>query len=357
MLFSYGIFIFFLGWPLKASQSRALWTFFLIILAAIAVVGAAIALNLPHADNLRVLGVVGHEESVGGDMFFGWYEAHNTAGGIYAVASVLALLWVQEPKMGWKERWFRWCVFGACLVGLVITYSRGAYIAFAAGALLVVPLRNLRRTARIGIFVAVPVLLMTIMGSDFLGRVDTITDPYWGTNAQRLDIWKDALKDFGDSPLIGIGYGRYNDIWEQFEGVKHIVWVAYKGIIVNDDEHAHNSYLHFLAEGGIVGLVLTLLVWRRAWQELVFFESHFPRSHLAMLLKGARASLVVGLVQSLTEHMIGRGSLVLVLDALIGITLAAARIEAKQAALAAAKSKSAAPAPRPRPRFEPAGVR
>jgi hypothetical protein len=76
-----------------------------------------------------------------------------------------------------------------------------------------------------------------------------------------------------------------------------------------------------------------------------------------MLLKGARASLVVGLVQSLTEHMIGRGSLVLVLDALIGITLAAARIEAKQAALAAAKSKSAAPAPRPRPRFEPAGVR
>jgi O-antigen ligase len=341
LLFSYGIFIFFLGWPLKPGQCRAFWTTFLVVLSGVAAAGSALALNLPHADFLRVLQVTGHEEAVGGDMFFGWYEAHNTAGGVYAIAAVLALLWAQQPELRWKERWIRWGIFACCLSGLIISYSRGAYLAFAVGALLVLPLHNMRRVMRIAILVAVPVALLSLLGSSFLDRVDTINDPDWGTNAARIDMWKAALKDWGDSPLIGIGFGRYNDMWEQFEGVKHIVWVAYKGIIVNDDSHAHNSYLHFLAEGGIVGLVLTLLVWWSAWKELAFFESHFPRSRLRMLEKGARACLVVALVQALTEHVIGRGSVVLLLDALLGITLASARLETKAALAKAAAIKAA----------------
>jgi O-antigen ligase len=350
MLFSYGIFIFFLGWPLKPGQCRAFWTIFLLVLSGVALAGSALALNLPHCDFLRVLQITGKEEAAGGsDMFFGWYEAHNTAGGIYAIAAVLALLWAQQPEPNWKFRWIRWGIFASCLAGLVVSYSRGGYIAFAAGALLVLPMRNLRRTARIAILVAVPVLLLTLMGSTFLERVDTLSDPYSG-NQDRISMWEDALEDWGNSPLIGMGFGRYNDLFEQFEGVKHIVWVAYKGIIVNNDSHAHNSYLHFLAEGGVVGLVLTLLVWLRAWQELKFFESHFPRSRLRMLEQGARACLVVALVHALTEHIIGRGSVVLLLDTLIGVTLASARVEAKQLfAQAAAQAAAAAPALRRRP--------
>lgn len=331
MLISYGIFLFFLGWPLKASQCRAFWTLFLVILSAIAVAGAALSLNLPHTGALKALQVVGHEEAVGGEMFFGWYEAHNTAGGVYAIASVLALLWVQEPKLGWKEKAFRWGVLGCCALGLAFTYSRGAYLAFLAGAVVVLPWRNLRQTMRIIMLIGVPVVLLILSTSSVLDRIDTISDPYYGTNASRTLMWEEALRDFGDSPLIGIGYGRYNDIYEHFEGVKHIVWVAYKGIIVNDDSHAHNSYLQFLAEGGIVGFLLTMFVWWSAWQELSFFESHFPRSRLRLLEKGARACLVVALAAALTEHIMGRGSVVLILDAMIGITLASARLEAKAA--------------------------
>jgi O-antigen ligase len=353
MLFSYGIFIFFLGWPLKPGQCRAFWTVFLLVLSGVAVAGAALALNIPHTDFLRVLQVTGKEEAAGGsDMFFGWYEAHNTAGGVYAIAAVLALLWAQQPELRWKERWFRWGLFGCCLVGLVVSYSRGAYVAFAAGALLVLPIRNLRRTAKIAILVAVPVALLSLMGSTFLERVDTISDPTYGTNAERIDVWEYALKDWGNSPLIGIGFGRYNDLFEQFVGVRGIVWVAYKGIIINDDSHAHNSYLHFLAEGGIVGLIVTMLVWWSAWKELSLFEARFPRSRLRMLAQGARACLVVALVHAFTEHVIGRGSVVLLLDALIGVTLASARLESRELLAKARSAAAALAAQRVQPRRE-----
>jgi len=45
----------------------------------------------------------------------------------------------------------------------------------------------------------------------------------------------------------------------------------------------------------------------------------------------------------LTEHMLGRGSMVLVLDALVGMSIAAARVEAKtrQASASARLPKSA----------------
>jgi hypothetical protein len=88
-----------------------------------------------------------------------------------------------------------------------------------------------------------------------------------------------------------------------------------------------------------VGLFVTLLVWWYAWKELSFFESHFPRSQLHWLERGAQACLIVAMVQALTEHTIGRGSVVLILDALLGITVASARMEAK-AAKAAIRSRA-----------------
>jgi O-antigen ligase len=121
----------------------------------------------------------------------------------------------------------------------------------------------------------------------------------------------------------------------EFKGVKGLVWVETTGIIVNDDSHAHNSYLHFWAEGGIIGLWLTLRIWRCAWTELSFFESKLQKSELYRLIRGSKACLLATLMLSFTEHILGKGSVVLVLMSLIGMTLAAARLEWRAAQKAA----------------------
>jgi O-antigen ligase len=333
MLISYSGLVFFLGWPLKVRECRAFWILFLTALSAVAFMGMAQVFNLPYSGIFAPLRLIGENrgEGGGGDIFVGWFKAHNTAGGVYAIAAVLALAFLQEAGLGWKERVFRWTLFMSCLGGLAQTYSRGAYFGFVVGAAVVFPLRKLRKNFRIAVSIAVPILLMVVMSNSLIARIDTISDPYYGNNADRIVLWKEALQDFADSPLIGMGYGRFNDVGLQYWGSKGIIWVAIRGRILNNDSHAHNSYLHFMAEGGIVGLWLTMFVWWAAYKELSFFTSHFPRSKLYWLERGAIGGLVVALVQALTEHAIGRGSVVLVLDALIGLTLAAARMEAKAA--------------------------
>ena len=343
MLISYSALIFFLGWPLKVREVRGFWLLFLTALGLVACAGLAQALHLPYSGVLAPLGVIGEDRGEGGgDMFVGWFRAHNTAGGVYAIAAVLALAFLQEGGLRWKERWFRWGLFLACLGGLAQTYSRGAYFGFVAGAAVVFPLRKLRQDFRIGLMLVVAALLMVLTNNSLIGRIDTVTDAYYGNNAERIVLWKEALHDFADSPLIGMGYGRYNDVGLQYWGAKGIVWVAVRGRIVNSDNHAHNSYLHFLAEGGLIGLVITLLVWWAAWKELSFFMTHLPRSKLYWLERGATGGLVVALVQAMTEHMIGRGSVMLVVDALIGLTLATARMETRTA-----KAAPAAPPVKP----------
>jgi O-antigen ligase len=346
MLFSYSALIFFLGWPLKPRQCRVFWMAFLAVLSLVAVAGTAVSLNLPYSYLLEPLGLV--DESQVGAIFFGWYHAHNTAGGVYAVAVVLALALLQEPKVSPNQKIFRWVLLACCLSGLLVTYSRGAYIAFVAGAAIILPLRKLSTVFKAALLVVVPAGLILAMSSSLVRRLDSTLDTTDPHATDRFAIWSRAWGDFADSPFIGMGYGRFNDLIAQYWGIKGIVWVATKAEIINDDTHAHNSYLHFLAEGGLVGLFVTMLVWWYAWKKLSFFESYFPRSKLYWLERGAQACLAVVMVQALTEHVLGRGSVVLTLDALIGITLASAGMEAN-AAKAAISSRPDATAKTARP--------
>lgn len=327
LLVSYTTFIGLLGWPLKPRQCRAFWIVFLTVLGLLAIPGVIISLNLPHPRFLEALHLVSFDNSVGGDMFYLWYEAHNTAGGVYALASLMALILVLEEKLDKKGKVYLWFLLMSCVVGLAFTYSRGAYLGFVVGALFAIPLRRLSRLVKTGLLIVVPLFLIILMTSSFMSRIDTITDPHYGTNAARLDFWSKAWDDFTLSPIVGIGFGRYNDERVTFEGIEHFVYVGTGGFIMNNNGHAHNSYLHFLAEGGIVGLALTMNVWWSVWMELSLLGGELKKSKLHWLLSSSKSGLIAILVMSITEHMLGRGSVVLVEMALAGMALSSARVE------------------------------
>jgi O-antigen ligase len=335
LLVTYPLFLMLLGWRLKPKLVRGFWTLFVAVLAILAIPGVIVSLYLPHPLFFEDLALVGYDNTIGQDMFFGWYEAHNTAGGVYAIAAIFALALLQEPSR-WKRKMFLWFLFLACTAGLIFTYSRGAYLGFMAGALLILPVRKLGRLMKIAVLAVVPTVALVMMTSKVLDRIDTITDPYYNTNAYRLEVWDYAYEAFKLSPIVGIGFGRFNDKMVQFKGVKHLVWVGVHGEIVNNDAHAHNSYLHFLAEGGIVGLALGVYVWWCAWTELSLLAHRLRKTDMYVLCFAAKACLAVLLMTAVTEHMLGRGSVILVLMGIVGTTLAAGRAEwarIKQAAL------------------------
>ncbi|MEA3408071.1 MAG: O-antigen ligase family protein [Chloroflexota bacterium] len=170
------------------------------------------------------------------------------------------------------------------LAALVMSWSRGALLGFVGGLVLVG--LGLRRRAWALVLMAVLLflLLATYLApllpaglgrrlSDlaiYLGRDLTaieITDANFSI-IERLAHWQAAWRMFAARPWLGVGTGQYA--------------TAYASVALprwqNPLGHAHNYYLHILAEGGLLGLAsyLTLLaaaiagVWRRRAGEKVW---------------------------------------------------------------------------------------
>jgi O-antigen ligase len=325
LLVTYPVFLALLGWALKPRYVRAYWIVFLTALALIAVAGIMVSLNLPHPLFFYDLDLVGYNYGVG-NMFFGWYEAHNTAGSVYMIAATFALALLQE-RSTWKVKLFCWFLFLACTGGLLFTFSRGAYFGFVAAVLLILPIRKLGRMMKVALLLVLPTVALGMMSSEVLERIDSISDPHQVTTAYRFKLWSDAWEMFVWSPLVGIGFGRFNDLAVHFQGIKYFVWVGTQGQIENSDVHAHNSYMHFLAEGGIIGLGLALFIWWCVWKELSLWAKRLQGTNLYTLCTASKACTVGVLVAAITEHMLGRGTVILTLMTLLGMTLASARAE------------------------------
>lgn len=171
-------------------------------------------------------------------------------------------------------------VGGLLALGILMSWSRGAWLGAAAGLLATVGLRN-RRTALLGLLAALLLgLLIATAGRAALpGSIgDRLSDlgGYFGgpdparteiTDAnfsvlERLAHWQAGWRMFEDHPWLGVGIGNYAVAYPAYR-LPH--WYEPLG-------HAHNVFINFLAETGVLGagaflafwLLTPIMLWRRA---------------------------------------------------------------------------------------------
>jgi hypothetical protein len=121
-------------------------------------------------------------------------------------------------------------------VGLVLTESRGAWLAFVAGLAVLLVLRSAR-----------PQLWGAVAGVALIGvLVVAIASPL--SLGDRSKYWDAALDDARERPLTGSGAGSFEEYWRAHGD---------PAIHVRD---AHSLYLEAFAELGVVGLALVLVV-------------------------------------------------------------------------------------------------
>jgi len=123
------------------------------------------------------------------------------------------------------------------------------------------------------------------------------TDRNPGVN-QRLGVWREALRLFRDHPIVGTGLGTFDDVSFSLEGT------TADRIFFRNGWHAHNVYLHLLAETGILGL----LAWCYFWYAIVGHLAHGmwradTRGRLDVA--GTLCAVSAFLVLSMTEVLIG----------------------------------------------------
>ncbi|MEW6268547.1 MAG: O-antigen ligase family protein [Thermodesulfobacteriota bacterium] len=156
--------------------------------------------------------------------------------------------------------WWRACAVVPLFVAALVTGSRGAMVAIAAGALVLVFARP-RTALRL-----VPAALVIVLATVALvprDRLLLIGDRYeqmmQDRASGRLDIWKVGAEMFEDQPLRGVGLaGFQGSFYRYMTGVELDPRWAREWRNRYGQRGAHNVYLQALAELGVVGAALLL---------------------------------------------------------------------------------------------------
>ncbi len=196
----------------------------------------------------------------------------NRLGGFLIAAIPVAL----GLAFATQDRLFRavtLLVAAALTLCLVVTFSRGAWIGFAA-ALIVLAAGILRwpalspRGATLLVAAACVALPALVLLPSILARIApkpgttaTWSVPYdperEGSGAMRREIWAGAAAAAAARPIAGFGFGAFR---EAFDRMKNERMKRLEAEGTRTADHAHNEYLQLLAERGALGLAAFLVM-------------------------------------------------------------------------------------------------
>jgi O-antigen ligase len=268
-----------------------------------------------------------------GPMLVGLNHAHNATGSVYALASIFALVFALKSKK--KQKIFYIIILILCLSGLVMTQSRGAYVGFIAGALFVIwlhyrsVLKLILITIGMGV-VSIPLILVTDLHERFIQLLD------FGSHnvGTRIELWEKAIFLFTRSPVFGIGFGRFNDVefninnagytlisLEEFVGLPNIFSTYHFPVYEYNSAHAHNSYLQFLSETGIIGLGLIIFFWVFCYRIILKGYNTTADRFRKKVYLSSLGSIAVLFVMSLTENYFSATTMVMCLSVVVSLAL------------------------------------
>lgn len=177
---------------------------------------------------------------------------------------------------------------------LYLTYTRGSWLALAAGiiiAALVIKPRAAAILAGLAVLAGlIPPVFTRLMGV-FSGD---------GSTSFRIGLWKAAFTAIGEKPVFGGGLG---DFYQIYQSVVTRHPALYQGV---SQFGSHNSYLQLAAETGVLGGLLFFcavasLVW--AAVRLVRRQNSKRRSfQAAALLAGLAAFILNALTSDSFQH-------------------------------------------------------
>jgi hypothetical protein len=271
---------------LVATDGRWEWALFALAMAGIAnaLVGIWIYFGGSGAEHFLI----------SGDNYraFGTFEQPNPFGGFMgmllpllgaAAFGYLRTAWIQrQMEDSWRpliQAAFYGFAAAVTAAALVMSWSRGAWLAFGVAAAVVfvsLPRKlwvSMAIVALIGmagngaiLSGRLPASITERIGSAFTDLVNVsdvrgvAVSPENYAVIERLAHWQAAVEMARLSPLTGVGLGNYEVVYPQ---VRLMAWKFPLG-------HAHNYYLNVLAEAGMIGaaaygamwLILAALTWR-----------------------------------------------------------------------------------------------
>ena len=292
-------------------------------------------------DWIRAAGFVGHPMTLAG-----WS----------CVLLPILLVCIFKKEFVKKYKWLPVLLFVIGSVALLFNATRGAWIALA----IVLPLLSLCYVLKSKkmFFAFTSIILVVgialVNNPSFMKRVLSITDTKNASNSSRFIIWYTSFEMFKEHPVLGVGLGNYKNVYQKsveqrviiareqlsknyifqkltkeeqtatlyspkkfwelkiYQKLKNKEWQSfYKeyskfrfSYDLSTFTHAHNNFLHMLAENGLIGLLGYIFAFGYIlWKNLKHYFAN--KNPYALMIVGSTGAL---LLQGLTEYNFGNSS-------------------------------------------------
>ena len=220
------------------------------------------------------------------------YKNHWSAFALLCLGGALSLAWREISRKGilaWREPKAGVCLVAALFIGITIPLSgsrSGTFLLIIFLILLALVLgwsvtryfdTLIKRCAAFGGTVFACSLTLGILvwfgfnldretKSEAIGNTLQQWENYQkGSPPMRYYLWKDTFKMFLDKPVFGHGLGSFRALHPLYQSAEYKKEREYGLASAHRKlkpltEHSHNDWLQYLAEIGVVGVVLLLLV-------------------------------------------------------------------------------------------------
>ena len=256
----------------------------------------------------------------------GTYISPNNFAGFLEMLLPLATAYVLVGRMKPVVRILLGYSALVMLAGMVVTFSRGGWVAVVVALLVLLGILIFHRNHRLPAFLLLVVLAVggTVFVTNYLSktlsymrRVGTPGEAGELNLAVRLDIWTAAEQMWRDHFWWGVGPAHYDYRFREYRPES----------VQMSPDRAHNDYLNLLADWGAAGGIIVLAGMvtfgaglRKTWKYVRPSENDFGRgmSNRFAFFLGASAGLFALAVHSMVDF-----NLHIPANAILGVTLLA----------------------------------
>ncbi|MBR2520478.1 MAG: O-antigen ligase family protein [Selenomonadaceae bacterium] len=189
---------------------------------------------------------------------------------------------------------------GLSLICLVLSMTRGAWLALLCVAVIFFVLEKNYRLIAAKIFagVAIAFLVVAMLSPQIHERLETMVSTKFQSNTERVLMWQSALEIFADYPITGVGQKMfakaYNEQYISPEAIER------PEVTEGGHTHPHNNLLNEAAEGGTVGLAAFIGLY--AYFFWKFFQQFKHEKNLAFSAGLTAILILAGLqLEGLTD--------------------------------------------------------
>jgi O-antigen ligase len=270
------------------------------------------------AQYLTRFGLEFSDAVLGGYRVMGVYNTANAVG-LYLAPLVmiflaLGLSALHERKLAIVSGWFAILVAVIGGSALLLSFSRGAWLALGVGGMGLLMQQMRRKELMVGLIVVV-LLFLIVPGmrgrfSHFFETSDNPADIVGDTSTNvRWQTWQGTWRLILDRPIMGAGLVGFQELYPRYKLFGHL----------EDTLHPHMIILNFWVEMGLLGLITFAgLIGIFFWEQRRYAGIHLFRS----LHRGIGWAMIVLLVHGLVDVPYFKNDLSCLFWLIIGMQIA-----------------------------------